>query len=84
MEIVFTESAFADFLWWRKNEPRKADRIEKLCKEIKRSPFKGTGKPEPLRFDLQGYWSRRIDLVHRLVYTVEKSTITIIACRFHY
>ncbi|MEI8229764.1 MAG: Txe/YoeB family addiction module toxin [Candidatus Peregrinibacteria bacterium] len=84
MIIVFTESANADFLRWRRIDPRKAERIEKLCKEIALTPFEGIGKPEPLRFDLQGYWSRRIDHTHRLVYTVKKKTVTIISCRYHY
>ncbi len=84
MEIEFTEAAYRDFLWWRKRDPKKAGRIEALCREIRRTPFEGMGKPEPLKYDLQGYWSRRIDTTQRLVYSVGKKTIIVISCRFHY
>lgn len=84
MEVEFTKSAYKDFVWWQKNDPKKADRIRALCKDIQKKPFEGIGKPEPLKFDLQGYWSRRIDKAHRLVYSAEKKRILIISCRYHY
>lgn len=84
MEIEFTESAHADYIWWKASNPKKAQRIEALCRDIKIRPFTGIGKPEPLKFDLQGYWSRRIDKANRLVYVVKGSTITVISCRYHY
>ena len=84
MEVRFTASAHKDFLYWQKHDPRKETRIKQLCKDIEKNPFEGIGKPEPLKFDLQGCWSRRIDRTHRLVYTVEKKEIVIISCRNHY
>jgi toxin YoeB len=84
MELHFTESAYKDYLWWKKNDPKKVERIEKLCKDIQERPFDGIGKPEPLKFGLQGCWSRRIDKANRLVYSVERKEITVISCRYHY
>ena len=84
MDITFTESAYGDYLWWKKNDPKKVMRIKKLCEDIERAPFEGIGKPEPLKFGLQGCWSRRIDQTNRLVYSVEKKKITILSCRYHY
>lgn len=84
MEIVFTMTALSEYKFWMKNDPKRAERIRKLCEDIRLNPFKGIGKPEPLRFNLQGQWSRRIDREHRLVYSVEKNRIVIHTCRFHY
>ena len=84
MTVEFTESANTDYKWWKKNDPRKAGRIIQLLEDIQVRPFTGIGKPEPLKFDLQGYWSRRIDKINRLVYSVERKKITVISCRFHY
>ena len=84
MFIEFSQSAYMDYQWWKMHEPRKADRIQNLLEDIQSRPFKGIGKPEPLKFDLQGYWSRRIDKVNRLVYSVKGKKITVISCRFHY
>ena len=84
MDIRFTESASEELEYWKKNDPKKVKRIEKLCEAISTKPFEGIGKPEPHRFNMQGYWSRRITKEHRLVYTVEKNTIQVISCRFHY
>jgi toxin YoeB len=84
MLVEFTESADEDYQWWKEHEPKKANRIQRLLEDIQNRPFKGIGKPEPLKFDLQGYWSRRIDKVHRLVYSVHNKKITVISCRFHY
>lgn len=84
MNITFTTDSWDDYLYWQKNDKKILKRINQLIKEIKRSPFEGIGKPEPLKFQLQGCWSRRIDQEHRLVYEVNDNTILIIGCRFHY
>lgn len=84
MLVEFTESANEDYEWWKENNPKKAERIQSLLEDVKKKPFKGIGKPEPLKFDLQGYWSRRIDKVNRLVYSAEEKKVTVISCRFHY
>ena len=84
MDVRFTDAAYKDFRYWEKNDPKKVERIRKLCRDIEKHSFEGIGKPEPLKFDLQGYWSRRIDKVHRLVYTVDGKGILIISCRYHY
>jgi toxin YoeB len=84
MNVRFTKSAFADYRYWQQHDHRKVTRIQKLCIDIQKNPFEGIGKPEPLKFDLQGYWSRRIDRTHRLVYTVKKQKIMVISCRYHY
>ncbi len=84
MLVEFTESANEDYRWWKEKNPKKAERIQSLLEDVENRPFKGIGKPEPLKFDLQGYWSRRIDKVHRLVYSVQGKKIMVISCRFHY
>lgn len=84
MNVTFTPTALDDLRYWLKNDKRQADRILALLEEIRRTPFDGTGKPEPLRFQLAGCWSRRIDREHRLVYQVEENEIVVIACRHHY
>ncbi len=83
-KIVFEASAFQDFNEWGFENKKIYRKIVKLIKEIDRSPFTGTGKPEPLKHDLSGYWSRRIDDEHRLVYKVTDSEIIIIGCKYHY
>jgi toxin YoeB len=84
MEIVFSKNAWEDYTSWL-NEDRKAlKKINDLIKDIRRTPFEGKGKPEPLKYDLAGYWSRRITLEHRLVYKFEHNKIYIISCRYHY
>jgi len=82
--IEFDPSAFEDLAWWVQHDRKTALRIIKLIKEIQRTPFAGTGKPEPLKYDLQGCWSRRITQEHRLVYEVSETIIRILACRYHY
>jgi len=82
--LVFDSAGFEDLSWWIEKDRKKALRIIKLIKEIQRDPFHGTGKPEPLKHELSGCWSRRIDQEHRLVYEVKKDTIRILACRYHY
>ena len=94
MEVRFTESAHKDYLYFQKTDPKKIERIKKLCADIRKHPTKGIGKPEPLKFDLQGCWpvgrslgkgrSRRIDRTHRLVYTMDDKGILVISCRYHY
>jgi len=84
MNVTLTPTALDDLRYWLKTDKRQADRILALFEEIRRTPFEGTGKPEPLRFQLAGCWSRRIDREHRLVYQVEEGEIVIIACRYHY
>ena len=84
MLITFTENAWEDYVYWQSIDKKIIKRINKLIKEIQRIPFEGTGKPEPLKYDLAGYWSRRIDQEHRLLYQVEENAIIIITCRFHY
>ena len=82
--LEFDPLAFDDLAWWIQQNRKKALRIVDLIKEIERDPFKGIGKPEPLRHELKGCWSRRIDQEHRLVYQVLESKIRILACRYHY
>jgi len=83
-EIFWSKRAREDMAYWRKRNPATAARIEALLADIRRSPFAGLGKPEPLKYLLAGYWSRRITKEHRLVYRVEAGTIYIAQCRFHY
>ena len=83
-KIVFESSAFNDFNNWVKLDKKIYRKIVTLIKDIDRSPFNGLGKPEALKHDLQGYWSRRIDSEHRLVYKVTNEEIIIIACKYHY
>ncbi len=84
MLIAFTENAWEDYVYWQVTDKKILKKINKLIKEIKRSPFDGIGKPEPLKYDLAGFWSRRIDPEHRLVYQAEENEVIIISCRFHY
>lgn len=82
--LEFDPSAFEDLAWWIQQDRKKALRIMKLIKEVQRTPFEGTGKPEALKHELSGCWSRRIDDTHRLVYEVQEDKIRILACRYHY
>lgn len=84
MILSWTEDAWEDYEYWQKNSKEKVKQISKLIKAIKRDPFEGIGKPEPLKHDLAGYWSRRIDQEHRLVYEVQDNAIVIVQCRYHY
>jgi len=84
MNIKFTEKAFEDFSYWLKNDRRKVRRILELIKDIKKYPFDGIGKPEALKYNLQGYYSRRINQEHRLIYKIEANELVIISCRYHY
>nr|AGF93280.1 addiction module toxin, Txe/YoeB [uncultured organism] len=82
--MEFDPAGFEDLAWWIEKDRKKALRIIKLIKEVQRDPFSGTGKPEPLKHELSGCWSRRIDQEHRLVYEVQDDKIRILACRYHY
>lgn len=84
MKITFTEAAWEDYLWLQDNDKKLLKRVNLLIKDIFRNPTEGIGKPELLKANLSGYWSRRITSEHRLIYSVEFEEITIIACRFHY
>jgi toxin YoeB len=82
--LEFDPAAFEDLAWWVAQDRSKALRIISLIKEVQRDPFKGIGKPEPLKHELKGCWSRRIDQEHRLVYQVSEEKIRVLACRYHY
>jgi toxin YoeB len=82
--IVWTETAWDEYLYWQKNDRKILRRINELIKDIHRSPFEGIGKPEALNFSLAGKWSRRIDHEHRLVYQIDNSHIVILQCKYHY
>lgn len=84
MKLCFTPSAWDDYLWFEENDRRLMKRINLLIKDVLRSPFEGIGKPEPLKADLSGHWSRRITAEHRLVYKATVEEVLIIACRYHY
>jgi toxin YoeB len=88
MQTAFTDNAWEDYLYWQANDAATLQKIHDLIKEIKREPFKGTGKPEPLKGNLAGHWSRRITGEHRLVYRVSgakpNQVLTIVQVRFHY
>jgi toxin YoeB len=82
--LEFDLAAFEDLAWWIAHDRKTALRIVKLVQAVHRDPFQGIGQPEPLRHELAGAWSRRIDGEHRLIYTVSESKIRILACRYHY
>jgi toxin YoeB len=82
--IVFTEKGWSDFIHWSKSDRKVFEKLSILIEEISGIPFKGKGNPKPLKHKLQGYWSRRINEEHRLVYSVKKSDIQIISCKYHY
>jgi toxin YoeB len=86
MTVSFEEGAWEEYLYWQKTDRKILQKINELIKSIQREPFTGVGKPEKLRFDLSGYWSRRINKEHRLVYRVdvESGRIVIIQCRLNY
>lgn len=84
MKYVFFEESWEDYIFWQETDKKKFKRINELLKSISRTPFEGIGKPEPLKNQLTGFWSRRIDLEHRIIYRVENDEIIILKCRFHY
>jgi toxin YoeB len=84
MKKMWEDSAWNDYLYWQNTDKKMLNKVNELIKNCERTPFSGLGKPEPLKDNLKGYWSRRIDKEHRLVYKVEGETIIISQCRFHY
>jgi toxin YoeB len=84
VKYIFVDESWEDYLYWQKNDRKMMARINELLKDIARNPFTGTGKPEPLKFKYKGYWSRRIDNEHRLIYRFNENEILIAKCRFHY
>ena len=84
LRFTWTETALEDLDWWQQHDPRMLRKIIQLCLEICKSPTQGTGKPEPLKFDFKGYWPRRINQEHRIVYAFDEKQVTITQCRFHY
>ena len=84
MKLTFSSNAWEDYLYWQKTDKIILKRINSLIKNIQRQPFEGIGKPESLKFNLSGFWSRRINEEHRLIYSVENKAILIVACRYRY
>ena len=84
MKLTFTREAWDHYTYWQENDRTTLRKIGRLIEECFRHPFEGTGKPEPLKGDLAGFWSRRIDREHRLVYRVSGDTLEIVLCRYHY
>jgi len=84
VRIIFTKNSWEDYISWQSEDKKMLKKINVLIKDIQRTPFEGKGKPEPLKYDLAGFWSRRIDREHRLVYQVNKNEILVYSCRFHY
>lgn len=81
---AWTDDAWADYLWWQEHDKKTLRRINQLVRDIERDPFSGLGKPEPLRYELAGAWSRRIDQANRLVYSVEGDVLTVYSAKDHY
>jgi len=84
MKYIFVDESWEDYLYWQKNNKQLVKKINDLLKSISREPYTGIGKPEQLKHNYQGYWSRRIDSEHRLIYRVKDDEIQIVKCRFHY
>lgn len=84
MNKLFTEEAWKDYTFWAETDRKQLKRINELIRDIDRTPFEGLGKPEPLKYNLQGFWSRRIDQEHRIIYQVKEGQIVFVSLRFHY
>jgi toxin YoeB len=84
MRIIFSKNACEDYMFWQSEDKKILKKINDLIKDIQRMPYEGMGKPEPLKYDLTGLWSRRIEREHRLVYQVNENEIVIYSCRYHY
>jgi toxin YoeB len=84
MKLIFAPQAWEDYLYWQNHDKKLLSKLNGLIKEISRTPFEGTGKPEPLKGDLTGWWSRRINREHRIVYRVTGDALQIAQCRYHY
>ncbi len=84
MKLLWIEEGWEDYSYWQKTDKKIVKKINTLIKDTMRTPFEGLGKPEPLKHSLSGWWSRRIDIEHRLVYKFENDTLIILSCRKHY
>ena len=84
MKLLWSEKSWEDYLYWQKNDKKILKKINELIKDIKRTPYSGLGKPETLKHQLSGFWSRRNTDEHRLVYQISDDTLIIVACRYHY
>lgn len=84
MKIIFQSAAWEDYLYWQQTDKSILKKINTIIKEIERIPYEGQGKPEMLKHDLSGWWSRRLNLEHRVVYRIEDDSIIILQCRYHY
>ena len=84
MTLHFTLEAWEEYQYWQNTDRKRLNRLNRLIRETLRTPYAGTGKPEPLKGNLNGYWSRRIDSEHRLVYKIEPDALWIVQCRHHY
>ena len=84
MKLIFSSAAWSEYLYWQSTDKKIDKRINALIKDITRSPFEGIGKPEPLKHGLAGYWSRRINDEHRMVYKVQDNAILLVQLRYHY
>ena len=84
MDLIFSTQAWSDYVYWQSSDKKTVKKIKQLLKAVLQNPYGGIGKPEQLKYQLQGYWSRRIDLEHRLVYKVSGGQLIIISCRYHY
>ena len=84
MRIIFSKNAWEDYTSWLNENKKMLRKINELIKDIQRNPYSGIGKPEPLKYDLAGLWSRRIDREHRLVYQISNNELLIYGCKYHY
>ena len=84
MRIIFSKNAWEDYISWQPEDKSMLKKINELIKDIQRTPFEGKGKPEPLKCELAGFWSRRIDREHRLVYQIINNDVYIVMCKYHY
>lgn len=84
MKLIFADEAWEDYLYWQKQDRKMVERINKLIAEVMREPFSGVGKPEPLKYALSGYWSRRINEVDRMAYRIEGDSLLLAQLRYHY
>jgi len=84
LKLIFSENAWEDYLYWQNTDKQILKRINELIKDIQKNKYKGIGKPEPLKNNLSGYWSRRINNEHRLIYKIEEDKIMIAQLRYHY
>ncbi len=84
MKLIWSGRSWDDYLYWQATDKKIVKKINALIKDIRREPFDGLGKPEPLKYEMAGSWSRRITDEHRLIYMIEPDTIYIVACRYHY